>query len=171
MSALGLGILFKYVSGTPDSIVLAGDDNGALVTVALVATDTPLSILAKTEEAYANTARGFLKMRYDGPQKEFAAAQRKAWALGRFSIARSSMMGPKSSKEELAEMTAIGALYGQAIDGDVTAARPMWPLPGREAWDAKDALRGTTKREAMAQYTGKVDAWFKRMSATEIQWW
>ena len=68
-----------------------------MTTVALVATDTPLSIHAKTEEAYSTPTRPgefsrcatTVRKRNSPPR----SAKRGPGALGRFSIARSSMIG------------------------------------------------------------------------------
>lgn len=47
----------------------------------------------------------------------------------------------------------IYALYKQASEGDVQGARPGFTdMVGRAKWDAWDALKGTSKDEAMQQY-------------------
>ena len=47
----------------------------------------------------------------------------------------------------------IYALYKQASGGDVQAERPGFTdMVGRAKWDAWNALKGTSKEEAMRQY-------------------
>jgi acyl-CoA-binding protein len=47
----------------------------------------------------------------------------------------------------------IYALYKQASEGDVQGTRPGFTdMVGRAKWDAWDALKGTSKDEAMQQY-------------------
>jgi diazepam-binding inhibitor (GABA receptor modulating acyl-CoA-binding protein) len=47
----------------------------------------------------------------------------------------------------------IYALYKQASEGDATGERPgMTDMVGRFKWDAWDALKGTSKEDAMQQY-------------------
>ncbi|MEN3294051.1 MAG: hypothetical protein V7642_3304 [Burkholderiales bacterium] len=47
----------------------------------------------------------------------------------------------------------IYALYKQASEGDATGERPgMTNMVGRFKWDAWDALKGTSKEDAMQQY-------------------
>jgi acyl-CoA-binding protein len=47
----------------------------------------------------------------------------------------------------------IYALFKQASEGDVEGKRPGFTdMVGRAKWDAWDALKGTSKDEAMQQY-------------------
>ena len=47
----------------------------------------------------------------------------------------------------------IYSLYKQASEGDATGDRPgMTDMVGRVKWDAWDALKGTSKADAMQQY-------------------
>jgi acyl-CoA-binding protein len=47
----------------------------------------------------------------------------------------------------------IYALYKQASEGDAAGERPgMTDMVGRFKWDAWDALKGTSKEDAMQQY-------------------
>jgi diazepam-binding inhibitor (GABA receptor modulating acyl-CoA-binding protein) len=47
----------------------------------------------------------------------------------------------------------IYSLYKQASEGDATGDRPgMTDMVGRFKWDAWDALKGTSKADAMQQY-------------------
>jgi diazepam-binding inhibitor (GABA receptor modulating acyl-CoA-binding protein) len=47
----------------------------------------------------------------------------------------------------------IYALYKQASEGDATGERPgMTDMVGRFKWDAWDALKGTSKEDAMQHY-------------------
>ncbi|MES2535199.1 MAG: acyl-CoA-binding protein [Pseudomonadota bacterium] len=52
----------------------------------------------------------------------------------------------------------IYALFKQANSGDASGERPgLSDFVGRAKWDAWDALKGTSKEEAMQQYIDLVD--------------
>jgi diazepam-binding inhibitor (GABA receptor modulating acyl-CoA-binding protein) len=52
----------------------------------------------------------------------------------------------------------IYGLFKQATSGDAEGARPgMTDFVGRAKWDAWDALKGTTKDDAMRQYIGLIN--------------
>lgn len=52
----------------------------------------------------------------------------------------------------------IYALYKQGANGDVEGKRPgMTDMVGRAKYDAWDALKGTSKEEAMQQYVDLIN--------------
>jgi diazepam-binding inhibitor (GABA receptor modulating acyl-CoA-binding protein) len=52
-----------------------------------------------------------------------------------------------------ATLLKIYALFKQASEGDATGERPGFTdMVGRFKWDAWDALKGTSKEDAMQQY-------------------
>lgn len=58
-----------------------------------------------------------------------------------------------SERPDNATLLRIYALFKQATEGDASGERPGFTdMVGRFKWDAWDALKGTSKEDAMQQY-------------------
>jgi len=57
------------------------------------------------------------------------------------------------------DMLSLYALYKQATDGDVSGSKPgMFNMVARAKYEAWEALRGTSAKDAMQRYIDKVSA-------------
>jgi diazepam-binding inhibitor (GABA receptor modulating acyl-CoA-binding protein) len=64
-----------------------------------------------------------------------------------------------SERPDNATLLKIYALYKQATSGDVTEKKPGFgDMVGRAKWDAWNAVKGTSKEDAMQQYVDLIDS-------------
>jgi acyl-CoA-binding protein len=62
-----------------------------------------------------------------------------------------------SERPDNATLLQLYALFKQASDGDVTEPRPgAMDFVGAAKWNARDALRGVSRAEAMRRYIDRV---------------
>jgi len=63
-----------------------------------------------------------------------------------------------SERPDNATLLKLYALFKQGSSGDVTDKRPGFTdMVGRAKWDAWNAIKGTSKDEAMRQYVALID--------------
>jgi acyl-CoA-binding protein len=64
-----------------------------------------------------------------------------------------------SERPDNATLLKLYALYKQATEGDNAAAKPGFgDMVGRAKWDAWNALKGTSRDDAMQRYIDLVDS-------------
>uniref|UniRef100_A0A5F5PJZ0 Acyl-CoA-binding protein n=1 Tax=Equus caballus TaxID=9796 RepID=A0A5F5PJZ0_HORSE len=80
-----------------------------------------------------------------------------AWGEAEFDRAAEEVKNLKTKPAD-DEMLFIYSHYKQATVGDVNTERPgMLDLKGKAKWDAWNALKGTSKEDAMKAYINKVE--------------